>query len=104
MRMRESNPNTGALNSETFQMKTRLTVTLTVLLVLTLLPTTGASTRLSSPASTAKPRPAPARWRALIGEYALANETVIILEDKGNLCALFKRTELAPLREVSADV
>jgi D-alanyl-D-alanine dipeptidase len=51
-----------------------------------------------------KPKPAPARWRALIGEYVLDNETVIILEKEGKLSALFKRTELEPLREVSVGV
>ena len=54
-------------------------------------------------ATTPKPKPAPARWRSLIGEYAREQETVIVLESDGKLCALFKRTELAPLKELSAD-
>lgn len=48
-----------------------------------------------------KPAPAPARWRPLIGEYALDGEAVIILESGGKLGALFKRTEFAEMREVS---
>ena len=50
-----------------------------------------------------KPLPAPARWRSLIGEYVLDKDTVIILESDGKLCALFKRTELAPMRELATD-
>ena len=51
--------------------------------------------------STLKPPPAPTRWRPLIGEYVLDSETVLILESDGKLCALFKRTDLAPMREIS---
>lgn len=47
------------------------------------------------------PAPAPARWRPLIGEYVLDNETLFILESDGKLSALFKRTDLAPMRELS---
>ena len=54
-------------------------------------------------ATTPKPRPAPVRWRPLIGEYVRDKETVVILESDGKLCALFKRTELAPLKEVTSD-
>jgi D-alanyl-D-alanine dipeptidase len=50
-----------------------------------------------------KPAPAPSRWRPLIGEYVLNDQTVIILESDGKLCALFNRKELAPLQEVSKD-
>lgn len=53
--------------------------------------------------TTPKPRPAPARWRPLIGEYVRDSETVIILESDGKLCALFKRTELAPLKQLTSD-
>jgi D-alanyl-D-alanine dipeptidase len=62
---------------------------------------------LTSPiciASAGKPRPAPARWLPLIGEYVRDNETVIILENDGKLCAIFKRselTELATLKEIA---
>lgn len=52
-------------------------------------------------AQTAKPLPAPARWRPLIGEYVLDNETVIVLENEGKLYGLFKRSELVPLQEDS---
>jgi len=51
--------------------------------------------------TTPKPRPAPSRWRPLIGEYVIDSETVFILESDGRLCALFKKTELAPMREIS---
>jgi D-alanyl-D-alanine dipeptidase len=54
-------------------------------------------------ATTPKPRPAPVTWRPLIGEYGRDSETVIILESDGKLCALFKRTELAPLKQLTAD-
>src|SRR2546430_16693611 len=54
-------------------------------------------------ATSPKPSTAPARWRPLIGEYVRDRETVIILEKDGKLCVLFKRTELAPLRELKSD-
>jgi D-alanyl-D-alanine dipeptidase len=50
-----------------------------------------------------KPLPAPARWKPLIGEYVLDKDTVIILQSDGKLCALFKRTELASMRELATD-
>ena len=50
-----------------------------------------------------KPRPIPVRWRPLIGEYGRYSETVIILESDGKLCALFKPTELAPLKQLTGD-
>lgn len=49
----------------------------------------------------AKPTPAPARWRGLIGEYGLDNDILYILEKGGRLCASFKRSEPEPLEEVS---
>ena len=58
----------------------------------------------SQVATTPKPQPAPARWRPLIGEYVRESETVIILEKDGMLCALFKRTELAPLKEIRSNL
>lgn len=48
-----------------------------------------------------KPSPAPTRWRGLIGEYGPDTDILIVLEKDGKLCALFKRTELEPLDEVS---
>jgi len=40
----------------------------------------------------------------LIGEYVSDNETpLIILESDGKLCVLFNRTELVPLRELTAN-
>ncbi len=51
-----------------------------------------------------KPAPAPARWRGLIGEYGPDDGILYILEKDGRLYALFKRTELEPLAEVSKTV
>ena len=62
-----------------------------------------ATVVLIQPATGPKPSPAPARWRSLIGEYVRDSETVIILESDGKLCVLFKRTELAPLRELTTN-
>src|SRR5438876_6905163 len=52
----------------------------------------------------AKPAPAPARWRGLIGEYGPDNDILIILEQDGNLVALFKRVESQPLEEISKNI
>ncbi len=52
----------------------------------------------------AKPLPAPARWRGLIGEYGLDNDILYILEKDGRLCASFKRAEPEPLEEVSRNI
>lgn len=67
------------------------------------LPSPKSSAQSSAPGQ-AKPLPAPARWRGLIGEYSLDNDILYILEKDGRLCALFKRVELAPLEEVSRDI
>jgi hypothetical protein len=85
----------------------------TVLIALLLMPALGISANESSGfspsavrlqvATAPKPRPAPLRWRPLIGEYGRDSETVIILESDGKLCALFKRTELAPLKQLTSD-
>src|SRR5712691_10908360 len=48
-----------------------------------------------------KPSPAPARWRGLIGEYGPDNDILIIFEEDGKLCALFKRVGFYPLVKVS---
>ena len=53
--------------------------------------------------TTPKPPPAPVRWRPLIGEYVHDSETLIILEKDGKLSALFNRTELAPLKELTSN-
>ncbi len=59
--------------------------------------------QLAQAGASQKPAAAPSRWRSLIGEYELGEQTVIILESDGKLSALFNRTELAPLREISKD-
>ena len=52
-----------------------------------------------------KPLPAPARFRPFLGEYALDDETIIILEKGGKLCAFYKRSkELECMREVSRNL
>ena len=58
----------------------------------------------SSAPGQAKPSPAPARWRGLIGEYGPDNAILYILEKDGRLWALFKRVELEPLAEVSRNI
>jgi hypothetical protein len=95
---------------EMMMMKLSLTKPLTVLMLflLTWLSASARVQRFSTPSAegtaySAKPLPAPSRWRPLIGEYASENETVLILENQGKLSALFKRTELDPLQEVSKD-
>jgi D-alanyl-D-alanine dipeptidase len=57
----------------------------------------------SSAPAPAKPLPAPARWRGLIGEYGPDDDILIILEKDGRLCAMFKRGELEPLNEVDGN-
>ncbi|HXI61979.1 MAG TPA: M15 family metallopeptidase [Pyrinomonadaceae bacterium] len=52
----------------------------------------------------AKPAPAPARWRGLIGEYGPDNDVLIILEKDGKLFRLLKRVDFARLIEVSRNV
>ena len=51
-----------------------------------------------------QPKPAPARWLGLIGEYGPDDDTVIILEQDGKLSASFKRAEPEPLDEISKDI
>ena len=52
-----------------------------------------------------KPLPAPARLRPFLGEYALDDETIIVLEKDGKLCAFYKRSkELECMREVSRNL
>ncbi len=64
-----------------------------------------SSLLFSQPAQTTpEPRPAPARWRGLIGEYGRDDDIVIILEKGGRLCALFKRKDSDVLDETSKGV
>ena len=58
----------------------------------------------SHAAGQAKPRPAPARWLGLIGEYGPDNDILYILEKDEKLCTLFKRVEFEPLEEISRNV
>lgn len=51
-----------------------------------------------------KPLPVPTRWRGLIGEYGPDDNIVIILEKDGQLAALFKRTQIERLGEVSRNI
>ncbi len=60
-------------------------------------------TRSSAPGQE-QPLPAPARWRGLIGEYGPDVGILYILEKDGRLFALFKRTELELLDEVSKNI
>jgi D-alanyl-D-alanine dipeptidase len=53
--------------------------------------------------TTPKPKPAPASWRPLIGEYVHDNDTVIILENDGALQALFNRADRQTLKPSSRD-
>jgi D-alanyl-D-alanine dipeptidase len=66
--------------------------------------TVHSSTRTGQLSASAEPLSAPARWRGLIGEYGPDDDILIILEKDGRLCALFKRTELEQLDEVSSNV
>src|SRR5207237_857116 len=55
----------------------------------------------SSAVAQAQPSPAPARWRALIGEYGPNDDILYVLEKDGRLSTLFKRVELESLKAVS---
>lgn len=52
-------------------------------------------------AQQAKPLPAPARFRAPLGEYVHDNQTVIVLESAGKLYALVKGNPPSQMREIS---
>ncbi len=52
----------------------------------------------------AKPLPAPAGWRGLIGEYGRGPDSLIILERDGRLCALVGRSGIEPLAEAGEGV
>jgi N-acyl-D-amino-acid deacylase len=64
----------------------------------------GKITAQTTTAAETKPLPPPERWRGLIGEYGPDDNILIVLEKDGRLFALFKRTELEPLQEVSKNV
>ena len=82
-----------------------LPVALQLLLVSACLSAVVAPTRLRAQSSTpGQPKPAPARWLGLIGEYGPDDDTVIILEQDGRLCASFKRAEPEPLDEISKNL
>ncbi len=51
-----------------------------------------------------KPKPLPAGWAGLVGEYGWDHNTLYILEKDGKLHALIEWFFLYPLEEVSADV
>jgi D-alanyl-D-alanine dipeptidase len=51
-----------------------------------------------------KPKPAPAKWRGLIGEYGWDHNTLYILEKDAKLHALIEWVCLYPLTEVSENV
>src|SRR5712691_2866899 len=65
------------------------------------LPVLTLLTAQSTAPSQSKPLPAPARWRGLIGEYGPDDDILIIFEEDGKLCALFKRVGFYPLVKVS---
>src|SRR5438874_4922372 len=66
--------------------------------------TSTVSAAQSTQLAQAKPAPAPARWRGLIGEYGPDDDILIILEQDGKLIALFKRVESQPLEEISKNI
>jgi D-alanyl-D-alanine dipeptidase len=68
------------------------------------LPVLTSLTAQSAAPAQAKPSPAPARWLGLIGEYGPDNDILIVLEQDGKLCALFKRAEPEPLDEIARNV
>ncbi len=51
-----------------------------------------------------KPRPAPAAWRGLIGEYGWDHDILYIFERDGKLWALIEWFEFNPLEQVSENV
>lgn len=51
-----------------------------------------------------RPKPPPAKWVGLIGEYGWNHNTLYILEKDGQLHALIEWVFLYPLKEVSANV
>ncbi|HKZ00966.1 MAG TPA: M15 family metallopeptidase [Pyrinomonadaceae bacterium] len=53
---------------------------------------------------TGEPKPAPASWRPLIGEYGTDKDILYILEKDGKFCALFERVKLKPLESISRNI
>ncbi len=51
-----------------------------------------------------KPKPAPAAWKALIGEYGWPYATLYILEKDGRLTALLPSLDYAPLAEMTPSI
>jgi serine beta-lactamase-like protein LACTB len=51
-----------------------------------------------------KPKPAPAKWLGLIGEYGWDHNTLYVFEKDGRLWALIEWIEYDPLEEVSENV
>jgi serine beta-lactamase-like protein LACTB len=51
-----------------------------------------------------KPKPAPAKWLGLIGEYGWDHNTLYVFEKDGRLWALIEWIEFDPLEEVSENV
>jgi D-alanyl-D-alanine dipeptidase len=58
----------------------------------------------TSQTDSAKPAPAPQRWRGLIGEYGPDKGILYILEKDQSLCTLFKGANIECLKEVSRNV
>jgi D-alanyl-D-alanine dipeptidase len=56
------------------------------------------------PFSQPKPRPAPVRWRSLIGEYGPDDGILYVLEDSGKFCVSFKRAAPECLDEISKSI
>ncbi len=63
----------------------------------------GTPARREFEASSPKPPPPPARWLALIGEYGGSQNVLYILERAGTLQALFQRSQVYTLAEISPD-
>jgi serine beta-lactamase-like protein LACTB len=51
-----------------------------------------------------RPKPAPAKWSGLIGEYGWDHNTLYVFEKDGRLWALIEWTEFDPLAEVGENV
>jgi CubicO group peptidase (beta-lactamase class C family)/D-alanyl-D-alanine dipeptidase len=51
-----------------------------------------------------RPKPAPAQWKGLIGEYGWPYDTLYIIEKNGHLTALIEWFEYDPLKQKSANV
>ncbi|MGQ0761961.1 MAG: M15 family metallopeptidase [Acidobacteriota bacterium] len=74
------------------------------ILAVTILASVGTVQLAGQSLSTSKPATPPQRWRGLIGEYGQNDNILIILEKDGRLCALFEKTVLEVLNEISRNV